>query len=205
MAITHLYSIPLGKYKLPKFEKIRKKLIPILEDDYYEADDKNRKDNDWQCNSYQTWLWGNGQEQLAESLYPFIDDYLIQLGFEGFSYQLESWFNIYGKQQYQEKHNHGTTLLSGMVVLNYDPAQHTPLKFYNPWQLYSTTFQMFDLKASMNFIATTYPIEMENGYMYIWPSSLEHIVPPQPNKLRDLRITYTFNVLPDHKWNSVTK
>ena len=79
MAVDPLFSIPVGKYKLPNYQQVRDKLLPILEDDYHDADDKNRKDNRWTCNSYQTWLWGNGQEELSDSLFPFVDDYLTQL------------------------------------------------------------------------------------------------------------------------------
>lgn len=206
MAVDHLFSIPLGKYKLPNYQEVRDKLLPILEEDYYEANDKDHNAGHWKCNSYQTWLWGNGQEELSDSLFPLIDDYLIQLNFQGFSYSLESWFNIYGKQQYQERHGHVQSLLSGMVVLNYDPEQHTELQFFNPWSEYARVFEKFECQAyGMNFLHDTYPIDMENGYVYIWPSALSHLVPPQPNKLKDLRITFTFNVNPDNKWDNFDK
>ena len=203
MAVDHLFSIPLGKYKLPNYQEVRDKLLPILEKDYYEADDKDRKADNWHCNSYQTWLWGNGQEELSNSLFPFIDDYLIKLKFLGFSYSIESWFNIYGKQQYQERHQHGESLLSGMVILNYDSEQHTPLAFFNPWAEYARVFERFGCRSyGINFLDDCHPLDMENGYVYIWPSTLNHLVPPQPNKLKDLRITFTFNVNPDNKWDS---
>ena len=206
MAVDHLFSIPLGKYKLPNYPEIRDKLLPILEDDYHDADDKDRKAEHWRCNSYQTWLWGNGQEELSNSLFPFVDDYLTQLKFVGFKYSIESWFNIYGKQQYQERHHHGGSLMSCMVVLNYDPEQHTSLRFFNPWAEYARVFEKFGCQAyGISFIDDNHGLEMENGYAYIWPSSLNHLVPPQPNKLKDLRITFTFNVNPDNKWDNFDK
>ena len=130
-------------------------------------------------------------------------NYLTQLKFVGFSYSIESWFNIYGKQQYQERHGHHAALLSGMVVLNYDPDQHTAVRFFSPWSEYARVFEKFETQAyGMNFLNDNHGLEMENGYVYIWPSSLNHLVPPQPNKLKDLRITFTFNVNPDNKWNN---
>lgn len=197
MAIDHLFSIPIGKYELPNYQEVRDKLLPLLEDDYFDADDTNRKQDDWYCNSFQTWLWGNGQEKLVESLYPLVDDYLLHHKFAPFSYDIESWFNIYGKQQYQDTHSHQESLLSGIVVLNYDKEQHTDLHIMNPWREYAREFEKYKLTAyNMSFIYDSTSLNMENGYVYMWPSTLQHRVPPQPNSLKDLRTTFTFNVKP---------
>lgn len=203
MAIDHLFSIPLGQYKLKNFAKHKKALINLLTDDYDEADDKNRKADNWKCNSFQTWLWGNGQEELVNDLYKYIDEYLIEFGFNSFSYKVESWFNIYGKQQYQERHGHCQSLIAGMVVLQYDPKQHTPLRFINPYPEVARNFEKFDCRATnFKFMSDSLPLPMEEGMIYLWPSTLNHLVPPQPNNCKDLRITFTFNVDPDHQWDN---
>ena len=205
MAVDHLFSIPLGKYKLPNFAEVKEKFVPSLIKEYREADDKNKHADNWNCNAYQTWMWGNGQEELSNSLFPLVDEYLIGMGFDSFSYQLESWFNVYGKQQFQETHAHNKSLLAGMLVLNYDKEQHTPIIFRNPWMEYSRTFEKFDCFARHSVTCDSTTITLEEGYVYLWLSSLNHLVPPQPNTLKDLRITYTFNVNPDNKWDSINK
>lgn len=205
MAVDHLFSIPLGKYKLPNFAEVKEKFVPSLIKEYREADEKNRHADNWKCNSYQTWMWGNGQEELSNSLFPFIDEYLNGMGFSPFSYQLESWFNVYGKQQFQESHAHNTSLLAGMLVLNYDKEQHTPIVFRNPWMEYARTFQQFECSAMSPVCTDSTSIILEEGHIYLWLSSLGHLVPPQPNTLKDLRITFTFNVNPDNKWDSINK
>ena len=197
MSLQFLFPIPMGVYELPDFDTIKQKFVPTLIDEYKQADNKNRKEDNWNCNSYQTFLYGRGQEELTDTLYSFIDDYLINIGIPRLNYKLQSWFNVYGAQQYQEIHSHEGALMSGMLVLNFNKDQHTKTLFRNPYREYAREFEKHNC-ASYNLSISTdrYPLDMEEGKFYIWPSTLEHNVPPQPNNLTDLRVTYTINLVP---------
>ena len=204
MKIEHLFSSPLYVNTLSKEdEKQVKKLIPVLEDDFDDANDKNKNADHWNCLSYQTYLHGNGQDELTESLYKYIDEFLINLGFTGFKYEVNGWFNIYQQNQFQEAHNHLPELLSGMVVMQYDKEKHRPTEFVNfhtQEQCLNTRHyvEMGYLKVPANFnISNEYiPLgQMEDNKIFIWNAAQQHRVPPQP-KADKLRITYTFNVRP---------
>ena len=58
MKIEHLFSSPLYINTLDKKDQeLVTKLIPVLEDDFYDAKDKNENPNHWNCLSYQTFCF----------------------------------------------------------------------------------------------------------------------------------------------------
>lgn len=206
MKVEHLFSSPIYINTLKtKDQKLVSKLIPILEDDFYESEDKNKNAGHWNCLSYQTYLFGHGQETFNDSLYTYIDEYLHELGFYSFKYEINGWFNLYQENQFQEAHDHIPQLFSGMVVMQYDKDTHLPtefLNFHNRDQAININHyvDMGYLKKPTNMnIANEYLklTSMENNKIFIWSGSQVHRVPVQP-KSEKLRITYTFNVTPTH-------
>ncbi len=173
MIINNLFTQPLYTSKFKKHEEYKNKLLPLLLKDIEEAESKNKHDEWWHCNSYQTYLNGFGQEELIQEMFTYIDEYMIELGYSGFTYNINSsWFNMYGPNQYQEEHAHDPNLFSGLYTMRFDKELH---KF-----------------ESLN-------IPLEEGNIYIFPASLRHKVPPQPATLEkdNYRITFTFNVAPE--------
>ena len=204
MKIEHLFSSPLYVNTLDKKDQeLVTKLIPVLEDDFYDAKDKNENPNHWNCLSYQTFLHGNGQDELTKCLYKYIDEYLVELGFYGFKYTLDGWFNIYDVNHFQESHEHLPDLFSGMVVMQFDKEKHLPTEFHNITgrDVYINLKQYIDagwLKPPTNFSTAHNYMSlsgMEDFKIFIWSGSQLHRVPKQP-KADKLRITYTFNVNP---------
>lgn len=195
--IEHLFSSPLYSAKLEKHQENKNKFVPLLYDDIAQVEDKNKHDDWWSCNSYQTFLRGYGQEELEGQMFEHVDNYMNELGYSAITYKIESWFNMYGPNQYQEEHFHLPNLISGLYVLRFDPELHTNLVFTN----------RFSELAVLHHLAGAYPtnysnahftnsINLEEGKVYIFPASQKHLVPPQPAKLDkdNYRITFTFNV-----------
>jgi len=198
VTVEHLFSTPLYSEKFEKHEEYKSKLLPLLYKDIEEAEDKNRKDERWSCNSYQTWLWGNGQDELQNEMFTYIDKYLNELGYPKFTYRIESsWFNMYGPNQYQEEHEHLPMLFSGCYAMQYDPKWHTCTSFKNKYPEMAAIHRMYDLFPSQ--FGSGYidrDVKLEEGTIYIFPANARHCVPPQPAKLDkdNYRITFTFNV-----------
>ena len=202
MSLKHLFSTPLFSDSLDKEDsKLVKSLIPLLVEDYTDAKQKNKHDPWWNCNSYQTYLWGHGQEKLTEAVYKYADKYLHELGFYPFTYEIESWFNVYDQGQFQEYHNHLPRLFSGMIVLQIDES-HKRTEFLNqyrnamtvPYKCYQEQ-GLLEIPTDFDIAREEYQVDMENNGIYIWPSDCLHRVPYQP-KSDNLRITYTFNITP---------
>lgn len=198
MTIEHLFSTPLYSEKFKKHDEYKSKLVPLLYEDIKGAEDTNRKDERWQCNSYQTWLWGNGQDDLQNEMFTYIDNYLNELGYPKLTYRIESsWFNMYGPNQYQEEHEHLPMLFSGLYAMQFDPECHTGTSFKNKYPEMAAIHRLYDLEP--NQFASAYidrDLSLEEGMIYIFPSNARHSVPPQPAKLDpdNYRITFTFNI-----------
>ena len=113
--IEHLFSSPLYSAKLEKHQENKNKFVPLLYDDIAQVEDKNKHDDWWSCNSYQTFLRGYGQEELEGQMFEHVDNYMNELGYSAITYKIESWFNMYGPNQYQEEHFHLPNLISGFI------------------------------------------------------------------------------------------
>ena len=196
--IEHLFSSPLYTGKVKQHEENKSKLEPILYKDIGEAKDKNQHDEWWSCNSYQTFLWGYGQEELQNQMFEHVDNYMNELGYPKMTYRISSsWFNMYGPNQYQEQHFHLPEIFSGLYVMRFDPEVHSKLVFVNKNPELAVIHKLLGLEPKYFSNAhTENEISLKEGNVYIFPASQRHLVPPQPAKLDkdNYRITFTFNV-----------
>ena len=198
MTVKHLFSTPLYSSKFKKHEEYKDKLETLLYQDINKSKDKNSHDSHWGCDSYQTFLWGNGQDELQSEMIEYINEFLISLGYSPFPYKIcSSWFNMYGPNQYKEEHDHLPNLFSGLYVIKFDPEIHTGLDFPNPRRDLDVLHRTFNLYPT-NFSSAwgENPVKLEEGNLYIFPANLRHKVKPQPATLdkNNYRITFTFNI-----------
>ena len=103
---------------------------------------------------------------------------------------------MYGVHQYQEDHNHIPALFSGMYVLNFN-EQHTPIIFRNRNPELNAIYIEYDLQPA-NFPGAyqDVSVNLEEGFVYIWPGCVRHSVPPQLKiDKNNYRVTFTFNVI----------
>lgn len=197
MTVEHLFSSPLYSSEFKKHDEYKKKVIPLLFDDIEKSESKNKHDKWWNCNSYQTYLRGYGQEDLESEMFTYIDEYMSELGYSGFTYNISSsWFNMYGANQFQEEHAHDPNLFSGLYVLNFDPTLHKGLVFTNKYPELAVVHTMLGLSPkNFNNAYSAVNVPLEEGKIYIFPANVRHKVPPQPATLtNNYRITFTFNV-----------
>lgn len=117
------------------------------------------------------------------------------------AFNIDMWYNTYTKNQYQEWHTHsgGSSDFSAIHFLKYDENVHLPTVFRNPTsksQIFSSVKNKQRLTSINNIKNTVYSEvfypNIREGDLIIFPSWLEHTVPP--NKSKELRVTVAFNI-----------
>lgn len=90
-------------------------------------------------------------------------------------------------------HEHSNCLFSGTLFINYEPEQHSFMKFKRNVmsQMFPVMMLPFQNMTAFNLQEATIPYS--NGDCIIYPSNLTHGYESNPT---DNRITLTFNVIP---------
>ncbi len=98
----------------------------------------------------------------------------------------QSWLNKNAKNQWHHEHVHPNSMVSGVwyPLIN---EKSPPIKFKR--SDYSVT--SFDIKEFNNFNSATYMLPLRKGELILFPSNLEHMVPP--NQSDEERISLSFN------------
>lgn len=102
----------------------------------------------------------------------------------------QSWLNISKANQFHHKHRHPNSYISGVLYI--ETSENDRINFYNPATRFSfyqetpTTFNQFN--SSVWWLPAT------QGMLYLFPSDLEHEVPPV---LSNKRISLSFNTFFD--------
>ena len=99
-----------------------------------------------------------------------------------------SWINRYKETEINPKHSHPNALISGVYYVDSDETS-APIVFEKPY-LYTNLFHStikasFQNKNHNQFNTDYYGLKPVTGDLYMFPSWLEHYVPPQTgNKTR---------------------
>jgi hypothetical protein len=107
---------------------------------------------------------------------------------------LDPWYNLYCKGQYQEIHHHSyvpNTYFSAVHFLKYNPKFHKPLVVHNHNRVFTDMFTL-GKSSNMNYWDSQHVIDVEEGDIVIFPSTLEHYVQPQTTE--EYRVTISFNI-----------
>jgi uncharacterized protein (TIGR02466 family) len=97
-----------------------------------------------------------------------------------------SWFNIYGRGDYQEKHVHPNSIISAIYILAASPGS-AKIHFTTPLN------EMFYVKHKQKHQQLVQQIscESKSGTLIVFPSYLPHSV--ERHELDDLRISLSYN------------
>jgi hypothetical protein len=101
----------------------------------------------------------------------------------------DCWSVRYKKGDQQFVHNHRSWGFSGVLYVEYDSKLHTPTCFVSPWQNPTTDTTIL-----------SYPQNVREGTLVIFPSYTLHFVPP--NQCSKQRTIISFDLLPklpDHR------
>ena len=108
----------------------------------------------------------------------------------------QSWVNKSGKNQKHHSHIHPNSIVSGVFYFQMD--EKLP-----PIQFKRTSHDNFALNIEQfnNFNSSTFILPVKNGELIIFPSILEHSVPP--NQSDKERISLSFNTFTKNSLGSI--
>lgn len=195
-SLDNFFSSPIWKCKLNY--KNKKELVTEIEKNYKITPKKIPVN--WICDLHTTFFYSKEDTSfqeyidkskipsyLYESILNKVEEFFSEINLkEKNNYTIfNMWYNCYGKNQYQEIHDHGDSVFSGIYFLKFNPLEHSQTIFYNPG--FNIRFE----KAPDNPIFKQ-TINCEEDDILIFPSNIKHEVKPQ--KSESLRITIAFNI-----------
>ena len=186
-----IFPIPIHVIDINDFDDYKDQLVKEI---YQERDEDpiGRKISNyggWQSNQVDIY------ESKSETLKKVIVDSLPQLKSlsNSVSMIVAGWKNINGPGNFNFRHNHPRSNLSGVLWIK-APKDSGNIEFESP-QLFNR-YQELDsytdeFKLNSNCYMT-YFFPPKEGRLLIWPSDLEHEV--KENKSDEDRISYSFNI-----------
>ena len=193
--LTNIFPSSIHSLGIDNFDDYRGKLI---EEIYQERDEdpvgrKISNRGGWQSNQMTI------QKDRSELLKEIITNSVSKLPIlEGVYAAVEGWKNINEPGNFNVKHNHPRSNLSGVLWIK-TPKNSGNLVFTSP-NLFNRYEELDsytkEFKYNSNSYMTYYFRPME-GRLLIFPSSLEHEV--KENKSNEDRISYSFNLVLKHE------
>ena len=189
--VVNIFPSSIHSLGINNFDEYKDRLI---KETYQERDEDpiGRKISNyggWQSNQI------NIQECKSETLKKVIIDSLSEVRsiFKNVSIIIEGWKNINAPGNFNVKHDHPKSNLSGVLWIktpkNSGNLVFTSPQLFNKFQelnYYTDEFK-YDTKSYM-----TYYFPPTEGRILLFPSSLEHEV--EENKSNEDRISYSFNI-----------
>ena len=192
--IRNLFTTPIFKTKI-EYEN-KSMLSKLLEEEFWK--NINNTPKNWKCNVHSS--FGQNNKNIPNDLTRLIIEKSIEylsnisnnISIENKYYMNEIWYNVYGKDSFQEPHTHGDSLFSGCYYLKFNKKKHHQTIFYNP----NFSLDYSKLENNPYFCNN---LECEEDDLIIFPSSLLHgtrgIKNIKSNDDIELRITISFNIL----------
>jgi hypothetical protein len=184
-----LFSIPVKKTHLAETEALKQRFLPDMLQRY--QDNKFEKPKFWTTDRIHTSF---GTKDSKEHIIVSMPDEYIRFLREIIppsKYTVQLWHNMYWTgQEYQEIHHHVPCHLSLIHFLSFDSAEHKPPVFYDPARLVKASCRHDGVPEDYWLDKATIPVE--EGDVIIFPSYLEHYVPP--GIYNKPRVTVSMNV-----------
>lgn len=142
--------------------------------------------------------WWTSVQYYKKYVNQFINHYFRGLELD-WRIDAEPWYNVYGKGQKADWHDHMPSDFSAVHFLKYNPEVHQPFMFTNP-DLTSVRLQgtykpnivdRLGTCAKQSYYKGNYIPEIEEGDFIIFPSQMMHLV--NASESEDLRVTIAFN------------
>ncbi len=199
----------------PFFYKFKMSEHSLIQDSYMDSIIKNysyqpHHSHDWDVHTNYLWKdslpntfdWWDSVQYYKIYVNKFINDYFRQE--LDWRIDKEPWYNVYGKGQKADWHDHMPSDFSAVHFLKYNPEVHQPFMFTNP-DLTSVRLQgtykpnlvdRLGTCAKQSYYKGNYIPEIEEGDFIIFPSQMMHLV--NASESEDLRVTiaFNFNILP---------
>lgn len=203
MTLHNVYPIfptSIATFEYEKREEFKRKVLSYLEENKEKLDDTDDygvnilhlhnkatenfldycKDDD-----FENFLIDSCKYYLQEIIGDKVDDLIVT----------DCWINICGTSGAQPFHNHSNSYISGTYYLNYDPDNHSHLKFNNPHRSNcNVPFLSLDFDKITPYNARDLTCSfIKEGFLALWPSQLSHGYEVNNS---EGRITISMNFLP---------
>jgi uncharacterized protein (TIGR02466 family) len=204
--ITPLFSVPLYKTVLNPLDPIEESWIknlnfPPQSVGLYESENEDPENAGMNVlNQPQV---KNFKQQILQAVNHFTSDVLdIEQQFE----LTTSWVNKYAKEDLNHQHSHPNSMISGVYYIESDDTS-APIIFNKPYfytnLFHETVKPTFKNKNNNQYNLDFYGLKPKTGDLYIFPSWLEHTVPPQESD--NVRWSLAFNCFARGKLGTGTK
>lgn len=185
--VTPLFSVPLYKTNIGTMDPIEKSWVmnlnfPPQSVGLYNSNEEPKNAGMKVLDQPQI---KNLRNKILQAVNHFTNEVLdIEQSFE----LTTSWVNKYDKDDRNHPHAHPNAMISGVYYIESDETS-APIIFNKPYfhtNLFHTTFQpTFKNKNNNQYNLDYYGYKPQSGELFIFPSWLEHTVPPQEhNKTR---------------------
>jgi len=182
------------KGKVKNQREMKSELVPYFEKEYEKQPDNHPPD--WMCSVHTSYTKTDSFLEKYKDIYMSnIIEFLSEIKFPECKLEvLGLWYNIYKKGQWQEVHNHAANpyaYFSAVHFLKFDPEVHTSIIMSNSNRIFLETYSL-GRKSNLNYWDLMHYVNVEEGDIIIFPSTLEHFVKPQTTN--DSRVTVSFNI-----------
>jgi hypothetical protein len=189
--VTHLFGVPVAKLRLPETEALKQRFLPEMLR-RYEAESYPRPAL-WETHRVHT----SFEAGKADLVINFMDDMpapyenLLRQFVHADRFEVQLWHNVYWtRAEYQERHHHIPCHFSFIHFLAFDRGEHRAPVFYDPARLAKAYCRHAGLPRDVWEVEAE--IAVEEGDVLVFPSYLEHYVPP--GRYTKPRVTVSMNV-----------
>jgi hypothetical protein len=189
--VTRLFAIPVIKVHVPETEALKQQFLPEMLRRYQAR--PYDKPALWETDRIHTSFEAESKDHVIDFMHsmPTPYDRLLRQFVRADQFNVELWHNVYWTgQEYQERHHHIPCHFSFIHFLAFDESEHKPPIFYDPAR---------DIKAhccqkglAPEIWEDEAVIDVKEGDALVFPSYLEHLVPP--GKYTKPRVTVSMNV-----------
>lgn len=132
-------------------------------------------------------------KEVIDSIVHMIDQYRLSINMKKLDMSA-IWINLNGRGGYNERHAHPGSIISGVFYVKVPDDSESPFLLFKSRE--STDYGFSDAFINDNSPQEMYSsmvIPAEEGKMILFPSYIDHEVPP--NKSEDYRISISFNTV----------
>lgn len=192
--INYLFCPFYYKGKIKDQKEMKSALVPYFEKQYEK--EPSNSPTGWMCDVHTSYCKTDLiLEKYKKNYTDNIIDFFSEINFPESKLEiLNLWYNLYKKGQWQETHHHAANpyaYFSAVHFLKYDSEIHSPIIMSNPNRIFLETYSL-GRQTNLNYWDLMHPVNVEEGDIIIFPSTLEHFVKPQVTD--DSRITISFNI-----------
>ena len=121
---------------------------------------------------------------------------ILKVSIDNKVYVTQSWLNYSKQKMKHHKHSHPNSFISGIMYIQFN--ENCPTAFFRKDSMFSIVPKFTEWNSYNSGMQYLY---QKTGGLLLFPSTLEHMVPPFEENSLDTRITLSFNTYIKGKLN----